>query len=332
MRFWSGIVPSLGTLLFCILFLPPFSDATPSGGGYNLYVAGIADGNVVIIDSMNHKEVGSIEMGYGSNPVEITPSPDNRFIYVANRGADDVAIIEARSGTLKARIEVGVHPHFMKTSPDGRYLVVANNQDYHASVIDLSSNTVAGRPAISRGSSGVAITADGRYAYIPSLYAGDISIIDLKKMERISIIKGLPFPTAIVIPKNSYLAYLCTNKDRISILDTRTNRIIGHITVGDTPAYITITGDGKTAFVSNNYSNTVSVVDLQTKKVVKEIKEGVFPTASALSPDGRFLYATNYGDGVDGGSISVIDTTTLTEVDRIESLNFPRGIAVTPAE
>jgi len=328
---WKGLAFFLGIIFSLVSFSQSVSVAG-SSGGYFLYVASVNDDNIIIIDSDTHKEIGRIDMGYSSNPVEIVPSHDRRFLYVTNRGADEIAVIETKSRTVKTRIKVGIHPHFLRVSPDGRYLVVANNQDYHASVIDLSSNKVTGKPEISRGSSGVAISADSKYAYIPSLYAGDIAIIDLEKMERVSIINGGPFPTAIVIPPNSHLAYLCTNKDRISILDTRTNKVTGHIPVGDTPAYITVTEDGRTAFVSNNYSNTVAIVDLQTRKVVKNIKEGFFPTASAMSPDGRFLFATNYGDGIKDGSISVIDASTLSEVDRIGSLNFPRGIAVVPAE
>ncbi len=303
---------------------------TAKNNSFHLYVARFMKGDILIIDSATHREIGKIEMGFGSNPVEIIPSPDYKFLYVANRGFDEIAVIDAKKRTVKSKIKVGLHPNFMKISPDGKYLIVANNQDKYASVIDLSSNTVIGKPQIGEGSSGVAVTPDNRFAYITSVYTDDMSVIDLQKMERISILEEPRGPIAIVIPPNSPLAYFGSHRDSISILDTRTNQIIGRIMVGDTPSYITLSIDGKLAFVPNYWSHTVSVIDLEKDSVITEIKVGREPIHSVISPDGRLLFVVNYGDGELDGSISIIDVEGLKKIDKIKSLSYPRAIAVVP--
>ncbi len=283
------------------------------------------------MDSVNQKEIGRIKMGFGANPVEIIPSPDKRLLYVTNRGFDEVAIIDIKSRNIKSRIKVGqgAHPHNMRLSPDGRYLVVGHNQDEYASIIDTASNKVIGRPRITdsnSGTSGVAVTSDGRFAYITAIYRKEISIIDLKSMERVSVIKDLQGCNAIVI--ESGMAYFSSNSNRVSILDIKTNKIVGHVMVGDMPNYITLSMDNRVAFVTNYWSHSVSIIDLKARRILKEIKTGQEPVSSALSPDGRLLFVVNYGSDYNGGSISIIDVKALKKIGGIKSLSYPRAVAV----
>lgn len=323
---FAGFSVYVVIVLLCLLQAPAFA-AGPEG--YHLYVARFSDGDVTVIDSATHKETGRIVMGFGSNPAEVIPSTDKKLLYVSNRGHDEIAVIDVKSGKVTARIRTGIHPNFMNFTPDGRYLVAANNQDEKAAVIDPSTNAVVGRPRQGLGASGVAITDDSRYAYITSIYDDEVSVIDLKKMERVRTIH-VRGAMAIVLPRGSLFAYLCSNRNSVSILDIATDRVVGSIPVGDTPNYITLSLDGARAFVTNALSNTVSVIDLGKRAVIKEIAVGTEPTSSALSPDGKLLFVVSYGDGYKDGSISVIDVKTLMEIDRIESLSYPRAIAVVP--
>lgn len=315
-------------VLFSLLQAPALAAGTE---GYHLYVARFSDGDITVIDSATHKEIGKITMGFGSNPAEIIQSPDKKLLYVSNRGLDELAVIDVKSGKVTARIKTGIHPNFTKMTTDGRYLVVANNQDNQATVIDLSTNAVAGKPAAGSGASGVAITDDSRYVYITSIYDDDISVIDLGNMERVRIVK-VRGAMAIVIPHGSRFAYLCSNRNSISILDISVNEVVGSIPVGDTPNYITLSSDGVRAFVTNAMSNTLSVIDLAKRAVIKEIAVGREPTSSALSPDGKFLFVNNYSDGDTDGSISVIDVNSLTEIERFKFVRNPRALAVLPAK
>lgn len=317
--------------VMALLSLFPAQVIAAGSPGYHLYVARFSDGDITVIDSTTHKEVGRIEMGFGSNPAEVIPSPDKKLLYVSNRGLDEIAVIEVNSGKVTARIKTGIHPNFAKITPDGRYLVVANNQDNRATVIDLSTNTVVGTPSEGLGASGVAITDDSRHAYITSIYDDDISVIDLRNMERVRIIK-VRGAMAIVIPHGSRFAYLCSNRKSISIIDITANKVVGSIPVGDTPNYITLSSHGDRAFVTNALSNTLSVVDLTKRTVIKEIAVGREPTSSALSPDGKFLFVNNHSDGDTDGSISVIDVNALTEIDRFKFARNPRALAVLPAK
>ncbi len=289
------------------------------------------DSDLTILDSATGKKTGRIKLSFGANPSDLLLSFDLKTLYVSNRGHDEMAVIDLKSVKVKAMVPTGAHPHFMDLTPDGKYLIVVNNQDVKATILDSSTLAVAGEPRIDLGASGIAVTGDNRFAYIPSIYENNISVIDIEKMERISTIKSIG-PISIVIPPDSNMAYFCSHRDRVSILDTRTNKVVGSIPAGDTPNHIRVSKDGSKLFVANATSNDLTVIDIGKRRAVKTIKVGIEPTSSALSPDGRFLFVANYGGGSNQGSISVINVETLEEVDRIKFRRYPRAVAVLPAE
>jgi YVTN family beta-propeller protein len=78
------------------------------------------------------------------------------------------------------------------------------------------------------------------------------------------------------------------------------------VAVGRGPHAISITNDGRRAFVPCRDSNSVSVIDINARKVIYTIPGIAMPFLSVLSPDNRRLYVGNFG----GRSYTVIDTAT----------------------
>ena len=54
-------------------------------------------------------------------------------------------------------------------------------------------------------------------------------------------------------------------------------KLLGSADVGRAPDWVTLTPDGKTAYVANAGSNSVSVVDLKSMKEVTKIPVGFVP-------------------------------------------------------
>src|SRR3990167_6724591 len=93
-------------------------------------------------------------------------------------------------------------------------------------------------------------------------------------------------------------------------------RLIATIGVGDTPAGIAITPDGRFAYVANNNNDgivggdTVSVIDLATNTVIKTISDASFaePYTVTINAAGTKAYITNSN----GTTITIIDIATNT--------------------
>jgi YVTN family beta-propeller protein len=63
-------------------------------------------------------------------------------------------------------------------------------------------------------------------------------------------------------------------------------KLLGSADVGRSPDWVTLTPDGKTAYVANAQSNSVSVVDIKSMKEVSRIPVGQVPkrNITALLP------------------------------------------------
>lgn len=109
----------------------------------------------------------------------------------------------------------------------------------------------------------------------------------------------------------------------VLVLDAKTLKVLNSIKVGNKPAEVTFSIDGKRAFVANGESNTVSVIDTRTKSVIKSIAVGKEPVGAWQGKDGIM-----YVDNEMGKSITAIDAKTL-KVVRNYSLGFAPGMAAT---
>jgi YVTN family beta-propeller protein len=129
-------------------------------------------------------------------------------------------------------------------------------------------------------------------------------------------------PLAVVANRDS---------DAVSLINTATNRQVGdQIEVGDGPASVAITPDGRYAYTANVFGESVSVIDTTTREVVGgPIEVGLGPFGLAISSDGDLAFVTDRGSD----EVSAIDTAT-GEVVRIPVgqtvPSAPTGIAVTP--
>ncbi|MFD7440738.1 serine/threonine-protein kinase, partial [Streptomyces sp. NPDC059909] len=101
---------------------------------------------------------------------------------------------------------------------------------------------------------------------------------------------------------------------------------LSSIRVGNSPAGVAVSPDGRRVYVTNFSSDSVSVIDTATNRTVDEpIPVGNSPSGVAVSPDGRRVYVTNN----DSASVSVIDATkNRTMGNPIPVGDTPEGVAV----
>jgi YVTN family beta-propeller protein len=128
---------------------------------------------------------------------------------------------------------------------------------------------------------------------------------------------GGPAPTALVV---NYASGSVTPVDMV----TRTaGSAIG---VGDHPAAIAVTPDGRTAYVVNSGSGTVTPITVATRKAGAPIRVGDDPAAIAITPDGRTAYVTNSGSD----TVTPIALATGRAGPPIRVGAYPKALAITP--
>jgi YVTN family beta-propeller protein len=114
-------------------------------------------------------------------------------------------------------------------------------------------------------------------------------------------------------------------KGKALFFNPLTNKVIKEVEVGNHPAHLVFTEDGKYAVVTNNEDDTLSVIDLKDYTVTKTIPTGKGPHGFRISKDSQFAYVANMGED----SVSVINLKTFKEDKKIQVGQAPVTTGIT---
>jgi YVTN family beta-propeller protein len=73
--------------------------------------------------------------------------------------------------------------------------------------------------------------------------------------------------------------------------------VVATVPTGSHPQDISLSADGKHAYVACVDANAIQVLDTTTYQVTATVPVGKSPTSVAISSDGRQAYVTNLADG-----------------------------------
>lgn len=172
-----------------------------------------------------------------------------------------------------------------------------------------------------------------------AVYEGQNTSLFLNWNPDTSIIDGYLFTPVFAIktrvPELRTLLIYVTNEgsDNVSVVNRQLGTVVATVKVGRAPRGIAISPNGRgiKVYVANSGSNSISVIDPTTNKVEHEIpiKFGREPEGIALatiSTGKDVLFVTNYASN----TVSVVDTITYQEVERIEVGNGPIAVVTDP--
>ena len=221
-----------------------------------------------------------------------TPAQNGTLI-VLNKNDATAWLIDAPSGVCKAQLEVGVGPHEAACSPDGKLAVVCNYGDQ-------------------------------------ATIGSSLTLIDVARQEVRATLSLAPYrrPHGIQFSSDGKRVAITAEMDqKLLIVDLEkstisatipTNARISHMVVVDSA--------GARGYVTNIGAGSLSVLDLKTKEFVKEVKTDRGCEGVALRPGTPEVWTTNRA----ADTVSVVDTTKLEVVAKLECGKFPLRIAFLP--
>lgn len=237
-----------------------------------------------------------------SNPI---PSIDFEALFVVNGGSNTVSVINASTNEIAGTITLknANFPHHASLSPDGSLLALAIPGN------DMSGGHAGGH-------------ADGH------AMAGAVLLMEAAtgKTKASRTFESPNHNAAYSKDGKEIWTSQMAAKGAILVLESGSLATKQTIEVGDSPAEVTFTMDGKYAFAANGKSNTVSVIDAATKSVVKTIRVGTNPVGAWPGNDSLM-----YVDNETSQTITAIHGATLDTV-RTYTLGFTPGMAATDAK
>jgi YVTN family beta-propeller protein len=271
------------------------TDLALSPNGHWLAVLNI-DG-VVIVDVESGQVVHTAPLKNGSYK-GIVFSPDAARVYASNIKGTIGVFAVGGDGHLKAETPIKLPanneaggknalPIGLSMDPAGKTLWAVLNLNNTLAEIDLSGGRVVREIPV--GNAPYDVLVQGRRAYV-SNWAGRRA-----KPGDTTGRSGIGIPVR-VDPKTRV-----ADDGSVSVVDLDAGKQIAEIVVGQHPAGLAATPDGRHVVVANAHSDTVSVIDATGRKVVETISTrpaeklmfGSTPNALTFSSDGQTLYVAN---------------------------------------
>jgi len=268
---------------------------TSAPDGTRLYFTNESRETVDVVDSSTLAILARIPLS--GRPNNISVSKDGKRVYAGIAQApgavdviDTVALTRAKTIPVKGAI------HNVYVTPDGKYVVSGSIANRMITVIDQATETIAWELQMSSGIRPMDFerAPDGSTSRIfvqLSDYHG-IAVVDFKERKEVTRfetpaipgetkhtegLQGAPMHGFAVTPDQKLL--LATSKvySTMYAYSLPDLKPVGHVHVGGHPEWITLTPDGKRAYIAAAGDNAVTVVDTATLKEVARIPVGQVP-------------------------------------------------------
>src|SRR5579883_191361 len=277
--------------------------AAAAPDGTRLYVSNEADSTLDVVDSKTLRVVAKIPLS--GHPNNISISQDGRRVYVSIAVAPGtVDVIDTASLQRAKSIPVKGAVHNTYVTPDGKYVIAGSVAGRTVTAIDVKTEEPVWTLEMDKGVRPMAFekNADGSTKNIFVQLSGfnGFAVVDFathKEIQRIELPKIAAGKQPVLEGGNESHGMAVTSDGKTLVVNSRLNsavymyslpdlKLIGSADVGRSPDWVTLTPDGKSAYVANAGSNYVSVVDVKAMKEVTRIPVGRVPkrNITALLP------------------------------------------------
>jgi YVTN family beta-propeller protein len=291
------------------------------GVGLGVFLGTTSGGNARAA-SVAANEVGLLDARSGAIragiPVGSAPNgvgAGDGAIWVTNTDDNSVSRIDPSTKDVRQTISVGGSPAGIAVSPGAVW--VANSSDGTVSRIDPTTNQAVQTIPVGNGPSGVAYGAGA--VWVANSADGTVSRIDPSSGRVTRTVPVAAGVAALAVAFNRVWV-VSPPTGSVIALDPHTGEVVSRVGVGVEPDAVAA-GAGA-VWVANRADGTVSKVDPRAGAVTDTIQVGHTP--DAIEADASGVWVANAGDGtlsrVDGSSGSVVKTVALA--------NPPEGLAL----
>ena len=273
---------------------------TASPDGSRIYASNEADDTLDVADFKTLRVFKKIPLSGRPNNIAITP--DGRKVYVGirqavgnNPGVADVIDTASLTRVKSIRTEGPVHNIYV--TPDGKYAVAGEaGGEGHVSVLDTQTDAPSWFIKLGHGIRPMTISKnpDGstRSLFVQIGEFNGFVVVDFqtrKETARIELPKLAPGRIPLLSGSAASHGMAVTDDQKILVVCSRLNNALYSYSLPDLKllgtaelsgrgaAWVTLTPDGKRAYVADPVGNDTLVVDIPTMKEVAKIRVGQVP-------------------------------------------------------
>jgi PQQ-dependent catabolism-associated beta-propeller protein len=311
------------TALFCSLAL----QARETG---QVFISSEKDNSLIVMDSGKGDVVQALTLCKRPRHMQLTP--DRKQILVACSDDSRIGVWDIVAKKMVEKLNVGENPEMFDISPDGRMLYASNEEDNALTAYDLIARKKVFEVKVGGEPEGVRVSQDGKTVYVTSEVASMVHAIDVATRK---IIKNIPVgqrPRRLMLTTTGELWVTNELGASVSIIRLSDHTVQSTLEFKPpgmraedvTPVGLTVSPDGKTAYVSLGRANHVAFVDVATRQVRGYVLAGKRAWGMALSRDGKTLYVTN---GL-SDDMTLMDTERMRATKTVKAGRVPHSVVV----
>ncbi len=275
--------------------------AAPAPDGSRIYITDEAESTLDVADLGTLKVIKRIPLT--NHPNNVAVSKDGTRVYaaiVAGAGAIDVIDTATLTRVKSIRTEGGIHNVYV--TPDGKFVVAGSIPGRKIIVIDQKTEEVLWSVPTKDGVRPIAFetAADGSTGRVFAQLSNfngfivvdfathqivkEVKLPEVAAAERVTEgLQGSPAHGLAVTPDGKTLCVLSKMNTRIYFYSLPDLQLLGETKVGHHPDWVTLTPDGRRAYVANAGSNSVSVIDIAGRKEITQIPVGQVPKRNSTA-------------------------------------------------
>ena len=263
--------------------------------GTRIYISNEADSTLDIVDGKTLTVTNKVKLS--GHPNNIAIARDGRRVYVGiiqEPGGVDVIDTASLKNVKTIPTKGTIHNPYV--TPDGRYVVAGSIQGKSVNVIDAHTEQPAWTLDMDLGVRPMTFSTnpDGSTKWIFVQVSGfnGFAVVDFATHKEVNRIKNPDLPPGkATVPAGSDPSHgmAVTSDGRTLVVCSRLNNFLYSYSLPDLKllggaelggkgaAWVTLTPDGKTAYVANPVTNDVSVIDIKSMKETARIAVGAVP-------------------------------------------------------
>ncbi|HWH74532.1 MAG TPA: PQQ-dependent catabolism-associated beta-propeller protein [Methylibium sp.] len=313
------------TWLACATLL---AAATAQAG--TAYVTSEKDDALTLIDTATLAVTGTIKSCKRTRHIQ--RMPDGKLM-VACTDANTADVIDPATGKSVRRVPLGDEPEAFDLSPDGKTIYVSNEDTGAASFVDAANGKVLRTVKVGEEPEGVKVSADGKTLYVTSEVASLVHVIDTASGKVVKNVKVGKRPRRMAITPDGKELWVTSELDAsVSVISTADHGVIARIPFevkgaraeDITPVGITMTKDGKRAFVSLGKANHVAFIDVTARKVTNLVLVGKRAWNVTLDKAEKQLWVIN---GM-SDDVTVVDVGSAKALKSVPVGRVPYGLVI----
>jgi YVTN family beta-propeller protein len=269
--------------------------AGASPDGSQIYISDEAESTLDIVDAKTLKVLAKVPLT--AHPNNMAVGKDGRYVYVGiiqEPGGVDVVDTKTRTRVKNVPTKGTIHNAYV--TPDGKYVVAGSIAGKTINVIDAKTNEPAFTVDMDLGVRPMTFNTnpDGSTKWIFVQLSGlnGFAVVDFATKKELRRIQNPDLPPGKqTVPQGSDPSHgmAVTADGKTLVVCSRLNNYLysyslpdlkplgGAELTGKGAGWVTLTPDGKTAYVANPVTNDVSVVDVATMKETAKVKVGYVP-------------------------------------------------------